>query len=868
MPTYTINGKRIITQNALSEDEIDEIAAQLGGQPQAPAGPIIGSQLAAQIPTGGVTAPPATNPVPTPGQRMAQNALAGAAAVPVMAAGARALQLATQGSKAAPYAGTLAQAVIPQTGRQLAAEGAIGAAAGVAGGEFGQQAAQKFGEAARIPGEMVGGMVAGMGANTLVRNVPEMFSTGLRTAMGGESMEQVTNMLGSVRARQKLQTAIEANPALAGDLARAKEIQTRTGIQLPVKAAAAGDTTIEGLVASQVSRGENASFTALLAQQYKDAQVAEAAARKALAANPKSVDLFTEMQAAKVARENAQRELTFAEQQARRTARIQSLDERISDLSSSLANTTNQGEAVGARLRNLIDAKESQLRKEFSPIYEDFLKQAKDNKVELPSAQVAGLWQWVKTSRSEDVFADFPGLFSKINQVLSPKKTPVSGAFAEKYPNLVRTQEGTYKPMSVDDIDSLKKEINKSIRESTDSGQTRRLLELKRQFDASLDNIPDGFAQQYRDIDNLFAQKLGLPFSQNGVVRVDRAKFVEDTVPLLTEKPSAVREILSATDGSPEVLKTIEDAFMMRIASLDGVVNKNTMEINPAGLNAFLRRKKEVLDQVPGLEDRLRQLSTNVATLKDARTNLMTAQKNARVELLENVWSKAYDNPGGFRGFVQSSLKNPQELNQLIKLTNGNKVLQEGLKSTVLDIGANTPNKVQFFTDNEQTFNTLFGKEYTKQVEAIFEASQRIQDNPLRAKINQTISQQTGFQQQTGSRPEQVASEIRNPILGTFRTFGNIMSRYLQNRTTRSESEEIQAFLSNPQAVQDAAELIKELETKGTKISEKAAALIKKLGKNTASAGVFGALAPVVTGELGLSERAPVARPVEDVLEQ
>lgn len=849
---------------------LDETAQQPSGirfldEPQAVPVPVSGSSAVAQIPTGGVTAPPATAPVETPGERMLRNALAGAAAVPVLGAGARVLQLATQGSRAAPYTTNLAKAVLPQTGRQLAAEGVIGAAAGVTGGELGQQAVQKFGEAARIPGEMAGGLIGGVATNTLVRNIPELYTSGLRTALGGETMDQVTGLLGSVKARQKLQTAIDANPSLAGDLARAGEIQKQTGIQLPIKAAAAGDTTIEGLVASQVSRGENAPFTALLAQQYKDAQAAEIAARKALAANPKSVDLYTTMQAAKVARENAQRELAFAEQQARRTARIQGLDERIADLSANLANTTSQGEAIGGRLRNLIDAKETQLRKEFEPIYEDFLKKAKQDGVTLPSAQVAGLWQWVKTSRSEDIFADFPTLFNKMNQLLAPKKTSVSGAFSEKYPNLVRTQEGTYNPMSVNDIDSLKREINKALRESTDPGQTRRLLELKNQFDTSLNILPNDFAQQYRSIDNLFAQKLGLPFSENGVVRIDRAKFVEDTVPLLTEKPSAVRQILAATDNSPEVMKTIEDAFMMRIASLDGIINKNTMEINSAGLNAFLRRKKEVLDQVPGLEERLRQLSSNVATLAEARTNLIAAQKTARVDLLENVWSKAFDTPGGFQGYVQSALKNPQELNELIKLTNGNKVLQEGLKSAVLDIGANTTNKLQFFIDNEKTFNTLFGKEYSKQIEAIFEASQRLQDNPLRAKINQTISQQTAFQQQTGSRPEQVVAEIRNPILGTFRTFGNIMSRYLQNRTTKAEAEEIQAFLANPQAVQDAAALIKELEAKGVGISDKAKALAKKLGKNTSSAALFGSLAPVVTGELGLSERTPVQRIVEDM---
>ena len=66
---------------------------------------------------------------------------------------------------------------------------------------------------------------------------------------------------------------MQSNPDLTADLARAAEIEQLTGVKLPVTAAAKGDTTLTGLLASQTSRGENAAFTAAVKQQEKDAHV-------------------------------------------------------------------------------------------------------------------------------------------------------------------------------------------------------------------------------------------------------------------------------------------------------------------------------------------------------------------------------------------------------------------------------------------------------------------------------------------------------------------------------------------------------------------------------------------------------------------
>ncbi len=849
MPTYTINGKKVRSERELSEAEIDEIAAQLGGTR-----PVTGPEA---IPTEGYPVAPPAQPVPSVFERMFQNALTGAAAVPILGAGARALQLATQGTRAAPYTANLASALLPQTGRALAAEGAIGAAAGAVGGEAGQQVAQKLGEPYRPLGEFVGGAGAGLAANTAVRNVPELFTQAFRPG-AAQQAAGVADLVGGVRATSKLQQAMEANPNLPADLARAQEIEQLTGVKLPVGAAAKGDTTLAGLMASQTARGENAAFTAAVANQERAANEAVKEAQKKLAANPKSVEAYTELQAAKAAQENARRQAAFAKQQADLTAKVDNINTRIQTLTSEAVGTDAGKADIGGRITNLLSAKEAMIRKELSPEYDKVLGEAKKQGIELGSDQVAGLWSYVKSSRGEDVFAKFPELYSRIQRVLAPSKAPVSSKFAEKYPNLVRSQEGTFKPASIEDVDSLKRAINKAIGDTNDKDQLRLLGALKQQFDGVVDTLPEDFVSQYRGLDAEYARRLGIPFSERGVVSIDRAAFVENTVPMLTTKPTAIKQVLAATDNSPEALKIIEDAFLMKLSNTKSIVNPNTGELNPNQLNAFLQQNKEAIAEVPGLRDRLVAVANNVGQLRQTRSQLLEQQKTAQVEQFENVWSKAFNTRGGFQGYVNSALGNPQQLDELMRLAGNDKILQNGLKSAVLDIGLNRSNRVGFFDENAKTIDTLFGKDYAKNVKALFEAADRLASNPLNARINVGLSQTTQFEKTFGTDPARAASLIRQQVQSTFYKAATLLSRFFQNRSTKSEDAEIQQFLLDPKAMSDAAQMVAELEKNTAKGFAKAQEIASRLAKNWASAGVFGGLAAAGAGELGLTERAPI----------
>ena len=839
---YIINGKPVTVDRELTDAEIDEIAADLSGS----------------IPTGGNPPAPVAQPQMSAAERMLNNALMGAAAVPILGAGARGLQALTQTTKAAPYTANLAKALLPQSGRALTAEGVIGATSGVVGGEVGQQVAQKFGEPYRQAGEFVGGLGSGMFANTVARNVPEM-AMGAWKAQTGNIVDDVANAAGGVRARGRLSQAMEANPTLSDDLLRAKEIEASTGVKLPVTAASKGDTTLTGLVSSQTSRGENASFTAFMANQEKEALEAVKQAQRRLAGDPKNAEAIAQVEAKKVELENFRRETAAEMRLANQNRTIETIDTRIKDLTEDTLNVATNKEDIGNRINSLLSAKEKAIREDFSKnVYTPLLNKAKTDGVEMESQVAAVVWNYIKQERAGDVFAKFPGLLSQVERAFAPKKTPTSSKFAEKYPQLVKSTEGTFQNVSVTDVDSLKRAVNKAIGDTQDRDQSRILLGFKRQLDEAIGTMPESFAVPYKQADKDFAFKVGMPFNEAGVVSVDRARFVESVVPMLTNKPSAVRQILAASDNSPEAVKIIQDAFLMRIAQTDGIVNKNTLEINPAALTSFIKKNSATIEQVPGLKEFLQRRSNTVADLRADRTRILDEQKQATVDKFSNVWSEAYGSKGGFEGFVNNALKTPEDMNRLIRMAGSDPALRNGLKSSILEIGLNNPNKVAFYTDNAKAIDSLFGKEHSQTVKDLLEGAERLAQFPLRNKVNQTLTQQTGFEREFGTDPARAASLLRQQVQSTFYKASTLFSRFVQNKATKSEATEIQEFLKNPGAVADAAELLKALNDTSDQGIKRALNIAGKLAKNTASAGIFGGLAPVITGELGLSERQPV----------
>ena len=93
--------------------------SQISVEDKPESGPVLGSPIAEQIPTGGYRkAPPLTELAGEP--KFAEKASMYATAVPAAGLASQALKLGTMGTRAAPYTSLLAEALTPKTGRALA----------------------------------------------------------------------------------------------------------------------------------------------------------------------------------------------------------------------------------------------------------------------------------------------------------------------------------------------------------------------------------------------------------------------------------------------------------------------------------------------------------------------------------------------------------------------------------------------------------------------------------------------------------------------------------------------------------------------------------------------------------------------------
>lgn len=805
--------------------------------------PLTREQAINQIPTGGMQAP--QTGVKVEPRSIVQSMLEGAMAVPAMAMGARALQLISRGSAVAPYATNLATAVIPSTLPAAITEGVIGAAAGGAAELAARQVPKDYSSLA----EMGAGTLVGAGAGGAVGSLSRVggFKGGVESLFNPakELSDQISKLAGAGKASSQAITALSANPSLAGSIGRSFEIEKTTGISLPMLAAANGDTTISSYMQSQIAKGDNSPFTAQVKQQYLAAEKALEAAQKGVAPSIQEVDSYVKKKALQTNEANLKTLASATSTTVRREQGIDNINNRIQELSFSLQQAPGNTD-VGNRLTSLISAKQKAAFDEVSPKYTKLIEESEAAGIRVPGEVAKNLKDFVTIEINNDVFNKFPQLYTAIKSVFRGEIKPVSKNIEEKY--TFAKQPEIFKDYSLKDLDSLKRATNKALRDTQrGTDQYRIVRELKDQVDAAIDNVDPIFSAPYRAIDKEYASRVGIPFKEQGIVNIDRAKFVEQAVPAMTKNASSLKQTMDIVGDSPEGVQIVKDAFLFDIGNNKSIINTSTGELNPAQLRRYIAANKEKIDLVPGLRDDLNSLGGRVGALRDNRTAILEAEKAAKIEKIDNLWTQSYGTSGGIAGVVRQALDNPQQLDALLAVAGKDRVAKEGIKSAVLDDLINAPgDRMALLAQNKDALSKVFGKEGTQQLTDIVEASQRLKDNPFKMNININTISKSKYEKVLGSKPETSLGESRNPIISAPRVLINHFTRYFTNSANKNEAAEVQKFLLDPKALNDAANLITELDTKG--FTERATNILLSLAKNSASSWLLGATAGGIVG--------------------
>jgi hypothetical protein len=713
-----------------------------------------------------------------------------------------------------PLAATKRMGLFGQTILRPTEQQVIGSTA-EAGGQAGEYIGEKMGAptTGRVVGSVVGG---GGGAYTL----GTLLKTGPVLNKGWDAAKsQVDKIRGTIPEDELLKdvdnrinnvfiAAGAADPAFMETLKKAASAQQSVrlktaggeAVQMPISSLLADNPVINNFIQSLSAK--DPVFRAQYGAQFEQAKQALTASQIRLFGDPTKVRVDVSP-------------IDLAKSQARRTRTI---DEQIAD---AYKDATLDPNVFGQRVSTLVAAKEDAALKSVKPLYTEAFDIAKQKNVELPASSVDDIYNFVAGEQASDIFKTFPSIYNRVRGKFRP---------SEVEPSPILTAEG--KPMTeggikfsaatVEDLDSLKREINRQLRKTSEPADIRLLSELKSRVGGHIDNLDPDFVQAYRNADASYFQKVGLPFNSETLKSVDRKKFVEQIAPAIIGNKSNVDDFIKATgeDG----IRVARDAFY---DSFSRAALKNDV-LDPKAANKWLAKNQGGVSLVPGLNDELRAASNNVTALIAERNRLDAAFKQVAGDQIVSS--------GGF--------KNPQELvskmysdinftNKFMQQYGANKDAVNAARSFMLDdiVRAGSPTEMLGDRTRAAVFNRVFGPTYAQKVQDFALVSERLNKDLTNVPFKGETVPRTPIEQLTGIPPEQIISRIYNPVSGPVYAITSLMSKFWARKASDTTEEKLKALLLNPS---DAVKVFQAVQTRANNFDQQkiqdAIAVGKKYG--------------------------------------
>ena len=557
-------------------------------------------------------------------------------------------------------------------------------------------------------------------------------------------------------------------------------------VKMPMSALLANNPVIDSFVQNLSSR--DPVFRAQYGAQYE-------AAKQALTQN--QIRLFGDPSKAVVSVAAPD----LAKVQARR---IKSLDEQIADAYRGQSVDPN---TFGQQVANLVARKEKAAMAEVKPLYAEAFDIAKAKNLDLPAASVDDIYNFVAGERASDIFKTFPTIYNRVAQRFKPTTTAPTPIMVQGV-EVTPAKKVEFSAATIEDLDSLKREINRQLAKTSDSADIRLLSELKRRVGGHIDSLDPEFVTAYRNADKAYLQKVGLPFDSATLAAVDRKKFVEQIAPAIIGNKSNVSEFINATGD--------QGVNLVRSAFLDAFTTaalKNDV-LDPKAAAKWLKKNEGGVSLVPGLREELDGATQNVQQLIDSRNRL-----NADFQRVagEQILSK-------------EGVRSPQELVGKmygdINFTNKfmsksgygeNKDAVNAVRAFMLDDIVRSGDPIATLTDRNKAavFNRVFGPTYAQKVQDFATAADRLSRDITQVAFRGETVPKTPIEQLTGVPPEQILSRIYNPVSGATYAITSLFSKFWAKKASDATEARLKELLLNPtdavkvfQAVQPAAKAI------------------------------------------------------------
>lgn len=829
MPTYTIDGKSFRTDQALTDAELEEIAAGM-------AGPVATGDYRAEAAKRGVTSTagavtgiskmisdyltrlnlnpyelgarfaglPPEAPAATPGEsfRRGQAAVTEPSArlfsawgMPMTGAlpqtfGERVLATGIEAVTDPasylfpPWAAVRRMGPFAQLAARPTEQFIIGT-----GAETGGTAGEAVGGTpGRVVGSLFGGAGAGYVAGTAVK-------TGPLVGKGYDKAKEVVDKLRGVQPENELLRDVDsrinnifiaagaADPNFLTTLQNAVKAQEGVSlkapgsprVQMPISALMADNPVIISFIENLSSR--DPVFKAKYGEQFARAKMDLRANQIRLFGDPSKVELSS-LKPEELAVITGATEKSVQRQ-------VRSLDQQIADAYSAPVVDPN---AFGARIEKLVADKEKKAIAEVKPLYTEAFNIATTKGVTLPASSVDDIYNFVAGTQASDIFKTFPSIYNKVRSRFRP---------AETEPSAILTAEGVpatpagvkFAEATVEDLDSLKREINKQLRKANDPADIRLLSELKTRVSGHINNLDPDFVAAYRNADQAYLEKVGLPFSSETLKNVDRKKFVEQIAPAIIGNKSNVDEFIRAT--GEEGVRVARDAFY---DSFTRAALKNDV-IDPKAANKWLSKNRSAMALIPGLEEELRGSVTDVQRLLGKKAALEADFRRVAGDQL--IRDKGYSNPAEL---VSRMYSDRSFTNKLLNQYGANKDILNAVRSYMLDDIVQAADPVAMLNDRNRAavFNRVFGPTYAQKVSDFAVAAERLSKDPSQVSFRGETVPRTPIEEATGIPPEMIISRVYNRVSGLTYAVTSLFSKYWANAASKGTEEKLKALLLNP----------------------------------------------------------------------
>jgi hypothetical protein len=647
-----------------------------------------------------------------------------------------------------------------------------------AGAQAGRFAGQKMG--APTAGEIVGSFIGGGVGQSLVGFVPRLtpaaqaLKTKLDSFSGRVPQDELTRDIDS-RINNIFIAAAAADPKFASIIEEAVKAQKGVSIktpgaeavELPINAVLANNPVINNFI--QGLSAKDPVFRANYSDQFERAKAALTLNQMRLFGDPSKAELSISV--------------PKVEKPVER--KIRSIDEQIADISKvEIVDPFTYGQKVSS----LITKKEDDARALVRPLYQEAFDIAAKNKVELPAASVGDIYNFVASEKASDIFKTFPSIYSKVKSRFAPTEVETPVILGAKGEELTGGVKQMFAPAGVDDLDSLKREINRQLRKTNEPSEIRLLGTLKDKVNSTIESLDESFVAAYKNADKEYFKKVGLPFDSFTLQNVDRKKFNEQIAPAIIGNKSNVIDFINAVgdDG----VRLVKDAYLDNFAKSS---LRNEI-INPQLANKWIEKNKGGMSLVPGLEDEIRAAVGDVQKLNDYKNRLNANFTKVAGDELLRLEGKSTQQ------LVNSMYGSKEFTDGFLRKYGGNKDNLNAIRSFMLDDIVSSGNPIEVLNDRNKSaiFNRVFGPTYSEKVKDFAVASDRLTRDITNVPFRGETVPKTPIEQMIGVPPETILSRFYNPVSGPVYAMSYIFSRFWAKQALEGTEQKLKDILLNP----------------------------------------------------------------------